>query len=313
MGRIPEIVSMDQNLETHMTFPRISNKTCLAFLGIALMVLGSVALLRGQGQQVRQVLRLGPDGAYLGIELEDVTADTMAKYKLSSETGVIVRSVEKGSPAETAHLQENDVILEYAGIPVFSAAEFIRLVQETPVNRTTSLVISRDGKKSNLSIKVGERKGAMSESFNLIGPDNLLRRFDLNQPGGNLFSFSTPGSGNRSLRLVMPSVGRRQLGVTVEALTDQMAQFLAVPGKKGVLVISVTEGTPAASVLRAGDVILSVDGKAVADPVDLSSALAGKTQGAKVELKIIRDKKEMSVTVETAKPLAARSGIKIKV
>ncbi len=295
-----------------MTYTRVGIKAGLAILGVALMVFGGAALLCGQNQPVRQVLRIGPGGAYLGIELEDVTADNMARYKLGNQTGVIVRSVEKGSPAETAHLQENDVILEYAGIPVFSAAELIRLVDETPVGRTTSLVVSRDGKKTTLSIKVGERKSPVSDTWNLVGPDNLIRRFDLNQPRGNVFSYAIPGSPNRSFRLVMPFAGRTQLGITAETLTDQMAKFLAVPGGKGILVVSVTEGSPAASALRAGDVIVSVDGKPVSDPSDLSSAIAGKAQGAKVDLRIVRDKKEMSVSLEVTRPGTARSNPKIK-
>ena len=47
--------------------------------------------------------------------MKDVTADDVSKYKLSSERGVIVSSVIKGSPAETANLKEEDVILEFGG------------------------------------------------------------------------------------------------------------------------------------------------------------------------------------------------------
>ena len=299
-----------------MKFPKFNKKGGLALVGIILIAFGGVSLVVAQRQPVRQILRLSLDGAYLGIEMEDVTADNMAKYKLASETGVIVRSVEKGSPAETARLQENDIILEYAGIPVFSAAELTRLVQETPVNRTVSLVISRDGKRSNLTLKVGERKdGVLSDRVQIVPPGEPGRVFSLNgrqfqfsQPGGGVFDFSGPG-GNRALRYFMLS--RPQLGVTVEAVTDQMATFLGMPGRKGALVTSVTQGSPAAAVLRAGDVIVSVDGKAVAEPADLTQALANKEPGSKVDLKVVRDKKEIPVAVEFPKSAAAARGIKI--
>jgi S1-C subfamily serine protease len=205
-------------------------------------------------------------------------------------------------------LQENDVVLEYAGIPVFSVAELTRLVQETPVDRTVNLVVSRDGKKINLTVKIAQRKGAaLADRFTVITPNDILRRFEFNPPGGGLFQFTLPNGRSRTLRLAMPS--RPQLGVTVEAVTEQMAEFLGVPGKKGVLVTSVTAGTPAASVLRAGDVILSIDGKAVADPQDLTQALSSKAQGAKVELKVIRDKKEISVTVDLSESGGVQRGI----
>ena len=85
-------------------------------------------------------------GAYLGIQMADVTASNMSQYKLSSERGVIVRSVVKGSPAEAANLQNGDVILEFAGYPVWSSLQLSRLVQETPVGRKVELIVSRDGK-----------------------------------------------------------------------------------------------------------------------------------------------------------------------
>ena len=96
------------------------------------------------------------------------------------------------------------------------------------------------------------------------------------------------------MNLALPRVvSRPQLGVTAQALTDQLAEFLGVPGKKGILISSVTAGSPAASVLRAGDVIISIDGKTATDPSDLSQAVAGKEPGSKVDLKVIRDKKEI--------------------
>jgi serine protease Do len=291
-----------------MRFPTLNKKRGMALLGILFIVIGGVSLLLAQRQPAPQIVRVGIDGAYVGITMEDVTADNMAKYKLSSETGVIVRSVEKGSPAEAARLQENDVILEYAGIPVFSAAELTRLVQETPVGRTVNLVVSREGKKINLTVKIAERKGAvLADRLTVITPNDILRRFEFNPPGSGVFQFTLPNGRSRTLSFATPS--RPQLGITVEAVTDQMAEFLGVPGKKGVLITSVTAGSPAASVLRAGDVILSIDGKAVADPQDLTKALSSKAQGAKVELKVIRDKKEISVSVDLSKSGSAQRRI----
>jgi serine protease Do len=290
-----------------MRFPTFDKKRRMTVLVILLIVGGGASLLLAQRPAAPQVVRVGIGGAYMGITPGDVTADNMAKYKLSSETGVIVRSVEKGSPAEAAHLQENDVILEYAGIPVFSAAELTRLVQETPVDRTVNLVVSREGKKINLTVKIAEQKGAArADRFTVITPNELLRPFELNPPGGGVFQFTLPNGRSRSLSILM---SRPQLGVTVEAVTEQMAEFLGVPGKKGALVTSVTAGSSAASVLRAGDVIVSVDGKAVAAPQDLTQALSSKAQDAKVELKVIRDKKEISVTVDLSKSGGVQRGI----
>ena len=69
--------------------------------------------------------------------------------------------------------------------------------------------------------------------------------------------------------------GRGRLGVRVEKLSNEMGEALGVTGNKGVVVLEVIEDTPAQKAgLRAGDVILEVGGREVADREDLHEALA---------------------------------------
>jgi serine protease Do len=294
-----------------MRFPKSKATAYLAFLGIAPVVLGGAGFLPAQRQPEQRIVQIGAGGPHMGIEMEDVTAETMAKLKLSAETGVVVRSVEKGSPAEAAHLQENDVILEYAGMTVFSTWGLARMVQETPVGRTVNLTVSREGKKMNLSVKIAEGTGgATSGAFKLIAPDTLIQRYGINPPASGQFQFQVPRWEGRTFSFTLPF--RPQLGVTVQTLTEQMGTFLGVAGKGGVLVTEVAAGSAAASSLRAGDVIVSIDGRSVAAPEDLTRELARKSAGDKVELKIIRDKKEMAVTVELPKSQGAIRGIKAR-
>jgi serine protease Do len=243
-------------------------------------------------------------GSYLGIEMENVTAENMNSYKLSAELGVIVRTVEKGSPAEAANLQEKDVILEYAGIPVFSTMQLARLVQETPEGRRVNLVISRDGKKLDLNVKMGKREGPLNlgerdydRGWGYGGPDG--RSFGFEVPDGKFpFGFSFPPGGDGEI----VRADRPRLGVTLQSLTDQMGEYLGVPDRKGALVTSVAEGSAAAAAnLKAGDVIVKAGERVIANPDDLSRAIRQKDQGEKLELKAIRDKKEISLTVELPK------------
>ncbi len=265
-----------------------------------MLFLGSfvaVSMAAAQSRQPGRVLRLNApetSGAFLGIQMDDVTAGNMGTYKLSSERGVVVRTVEKGSPAEAAKLQENDVILEYCGIPVLSAMQFSRLVSETPPGRTVDLVVSRDGKKINVSAKLGKREGASS-----LDMGDMSRWFNFQAPGGQFYQFRVP-QGPRGGMQIMPSPGTQgkpKLGVTVQVLTDQMAEFLGVTGKTGVLVTSVEANSPSASKLKAGDVILSADGRRVGNPDDLSRILDEKSGGT-LDLKVVRDRKEVAVTID---------------
>ena len=89
--------------------------------------------------------------------------------------------------------------------------------------------------------------------------------------------------------------------MTLQELTDQMGEFLGVPGKKGALVTSVLDGSPAFGKLKAGDVIVRADTRAVEGPDDLIRLVRSKGDGESVELRLIRDKKEMTVAIELPK------------
>ena len=140
----------------------VKNRFKYSVLAVALTFTAALpAALQAQPQSAGSVSSpMG--GSYLGIEMENVNAENMALYKLTDERGVIVRTVEKGSPAEAANLQERDVILGYAGTPVFSTMQMMRLVQETPEGRKVNLVASRDGKKLDLTVKIGKSEGPLS-------------------------------------------------------------------------------------------------------------------------------------------------------
>jgi len=255
-----------------------------------------------QSRGGRVIEHFNSGGSHLGIEMDEVTADNMATYKLSAERGVIVRQVEKGSPAADAGVEEKDVVVEYDGMPVVSTMQFTRLVQETPPGRKVSLAVLRDGKRLNLSAKIGKREGPIMFRSERPVPEEREFRFG---PGDRTFRFRIPdddGPFAFSLPRGLESrESRAQIGVTLEGLTDQMAEFLGVPGKRGALVTSVKEGSAAAAAkLRAGDVIVRAGDRAVEDPDEVARAIE-RSAGGKLDLKLVRDKREITIVVELPK------------
>lgn len=100
------------------------------------------------------------------------------------------------------------------------------------------------------------------------------------------------------------TVQRALLGILGGSISDKMmseemqkkAKELGVD--EGVLVSEVTEGGSAqAAGIKADDVIIGVDGKAIKTFGDLQEALARHRPGDKVTIKLIREKKEKSVEV----------------
>lgn len=277
------------------------------FIFLAVATVAGVTLLSQRqvnGEEKRRI-RINPkvssmvnllDGSgWLGVQLEDVTAENKSQYKLNEEMGVIVKEVEKDSPAERAGLREKDVIISYAGQPVFSAKQFARLVRETPTGRTVVLGILRDGAQQTLQVKIEERSG-----------DGMFPRHVEVFPEGKEFKF--PGGG-----WSWEFSDRPRLGVNIEDLTGQMAEFFGVKG--GVLITAVREGSPAAKAgLKAGDVITAVDNKSIDGSRDLSSALRKKSDGEQVTLSIVRDKRPMTITLqleESKKSRGTTRGLKL--
>ena len=268
-------------------------------LAVALAFILATPASHAQSRALSNILMMNEGGAYLGIEMKDVTSEDVSKYKLSSERGVIVSSVIKGSPAETATIKEDDVILEFGGFSVWSSSQMARLVQETPAGRNVDIVVSRDGKRVNLKAKPEDRERRTARRMEV--PPH-----DVPGPMQRFFEFRAPDAPNRQGSA--PSSQKPRLGVTLQPLTDQFGEFLGVPGKKGVLVASVVDGSPSAGKLRSGDVITSVNGEAVSDPDELAR-LVRSSPGGEIKLKVIRDKKEISVVISL--PVSEEKGFKL--
>jgi serine protease Do len=219
-------------------------------------------------------------GAWLGVRLEEVTAEKAKELKLAGEYGATVTDVEEGSPAAKAGVAKGDVIVEFAGEKVRSAAQLRRLVRETPLGRTVTLLVDRAGQTKTLSAKLEARSRGAFEM-----PVTPMPR----PPNVEIPEFG----------FVWQARGAR-LGISGDELTPQLAEYFGVKQGKGVLVREVIVGSGAEKAgLKAGDVIVAVDGKEVATVSKLRRALAGDTEEKrKVTLAIVRDKREQTLTVE---------------
>src|SRR5262249_3455797 len=79
----------------------------------------------------------------------------------------------------------------------------------------------------------------------------------------------------------MSGAGNGRLGVRITSMTAELRKFFGAAEDRGVLVSQVDKDSPAASAgLRAGDVIIEIDGKKVDDTDDVVEAMADKDTGA---------------------------------
>jgi serine protease Do len=97
-------------------------------------------------------------------------------------------------------------------------------------------------------------------------------------------------------------VSRGWLGVGIQDLTPELAEYYGIKEEEGVLVTQTYEGDPADKAgIKEGDVIVAVDGKRIASSRELSRTVAEAGVGNKMSLTVLRDGREKEIDVKLAK------------
>ena len=256
--------------------------TLIAASAALLCVSGSMAL-RAQERPNPQAIRgmQMPETGWLGLSIEEVSAQKAQELRLPGVYGVLVNEVGADSPAAKAGLKNGDVITDYDGQRVEGVLEFRRLVRETPPGRTAKMTIWRDGHSQTISAEVGRNENPNGE--NLF--QSMMRRFG--NPAPNMFRFGA----------TVPAAP--VLGITGQDLSGQLGKYFGAPDGEGVLITNVEANSPAAKAgLEAGDVITKVDGDRVRTLAELREQLRLKREAKTVMLSVLRKGSEISVNIE---------------
>jgi len=81
-------------------------------------------------------------------------------------------------------------------------------------------------------------------------------------------------------------------------MTDALREFFDAPADRGVLVVRVIAGRAAAQAgIQVGDVLTTVGGEPLGEPLDLIAAVARVPAGAKLALEVVRQRKTETITV----------------
>jgi serine protease Do len=230
--------------------------------------------------------------SFLGIGVREVTADRARALNLQQVRGAEVAHVDDNGPAAKAGLKEGDVVLDYNGTAVEGVEQFVRLVRETPAGRQVRLVIWRNGSSQTLTATLGERQGTI-----------------LQTPGGTVQIPNLPDMPHMTVPPMPPmppievpsprwNMQSMMLGIEGESLGQekQLAEYFGVTD--GVLVRQVVKNTPAEKAgLKAGDVITKVDGANVSSTRDITNQMRAARNNRAATLTVVRDKREMVLTV----------------
>jgi serine protease Do len=283
--------------------------------------IGSAVAPPAQGQarvvQDRQPVKvqvLAGGGSWIGVSVRDVATEDVSKMKLSGSTGVVVEEVTKESPAETAGLKAGDVIVEFDGERVRSTRQFSRLVQETPSGRKVQASVMRDGQRVAVSVEPQSfGKGRYFDELNYL-PEIARNWIVPPAPPAPPVPPAAPAPPSPPFKFFdwddLGGRGSARLGVTVSDLQPQLADYFGV--KDGVLVTSVTADSPASKAgVKAGDVITTLNGSAVASPSDLRTRATRLGSAEEFTLGVTRDKKSLTLKGKTEEQTPRRRTVAV--
>ncbi len=166
--------------------------------------------------------------------------------------------------------------------------------------------------QTDASINPGNSGGAL---VNLRGELVGINTAIFSKSGGNIgIGFAIPINMANDIKQQLLSHGevrRGRLGAQAQDLTPQLAEAFNIPFRRGAVVSHVEKGSSADRAgLKPGDIVTEINGKAVRDANMLRNNMGLLRIGQKVEMKVLRDNKMISLTATVAEEGNGKAKIK---
>jgi len=183
--------------------------------------------------------------SWLGIQITTLRDDGEYRdFVQGISDGVVVHGIEPESPAAASTLKLGDVIISVDGKPVATARQLQDEISVKPAGRLVTLAVVREKARIAVPVKVEAMPGTETVAKNSRGSQND------SSPESNAF------------------------GLTVQALSKDLARQYGIDQNSGIIVTGVEESSPADdSGIQEGDVITEVNHKSVASVRQFRDAL----------------------------------------
>lgn len=175
---------------------------------------------------------------WLGVMIQTVTPEIAKGFDLEEATGTLVGDVLKGGPAEAAGIQRGDVIISFDGQAIDGPNSLKNVVAGTEVGKQVDVVVIRNGKEKTIKVDLGEQ----------------------------------PGDGQAVAEATTETAV--EFGLSVQALTDEVANKLGYSGEKGVIISNIEPNSAAFEAgLRRGDLIKEINKEPIESIDDYNNAM----------------------------------------
>ncbi|MFK5913998.1 MAG: DegQ family serine endoprotease [Woeseiaceae bacterium] len=163
---------------------------------------------------------------WLGVLIQDVNKELAESFDMEKPMGAVVLRVLDDTPAKQAGIEVGDVITHFGKVEITRSSDLPLAVGRSPIGSKVKARIIRDGKQKQLTIKIAE----------------LPSEEDLSEKNNKPMETKS-----------------NRLNIKVIALNKEQRNKANVG--HGLLVQEVTEGVAARAGIRAGDIILKLNGK----------------------------------------------------
>ena len=190
----------------------------------------------------------------LGVRIQPISADLAKSFGLQDAKGALIAAIDPDSAAAKAGLKAGDVIVEFDGKKVEEFSALPPLVAATKPGAKTNVVYLRDGKEQKTTVAVGEAPSDKLAQASPVGTKGEARKMS-------------------------------SLGLAVSELDARERKAL---GLDGGVKVERAQGPAAKSGIRAGDVIVGVNGARITGADDLGKSLEQAPKGAPLALLVKR-------------------------
>jgi serine protease Do len=189
---------------------------------------------------------------------EEISTNPITLKSLGAPYGIVIETVQPGSPAEKAGLKGGDVITSVNGRPVKTGNDLVNPILDTPIGNKVKLTYMRDRAQKETSATVEDKTRVFPNTAGNLG----------NQPGESA-----------------PS----EFGLHVEDMTPDRGKRVGIEGQKGVIVTEVEPASFAEDLgLGRGDVISEINRTSINSVDDYRKAVSNVKPGDDITFKVLR-------------------------